>query len=68
MFTSNDFCVSSYTIAEIPVVWIEEIGMWMEQYSGVFLTDSCLKYVGLTMHDKVSTEPLLCIKHTHLSP
>lgn len=41
-------------IAEIRVVCIEEIGMWMKMYSEAFLNDSYLKYVGWTMYDKVS--------------
>jgi len=40
-------------IAEIRVVCIEEIGMWMKMYSDAFLNDSYLKYVGWTMYDKV---------------
>lgn len=40
-------------IAEIRVVCIEEIGMWMKMYSEAFLNDSYLKYVGWTMYDKV---------------
>lgn len=28
--------------------------MWMKLYSDAFLNDSYLKYVGWTMHDKVS--------------
>lgn len=45
---------SSDAIAEIRAVCIEEIGMWMKLYSDAFLNDSYLKYVGWTMHDKVS--------------
>ncbi|XP_009980224.1 PREDICTED: cohesin subunit SA-2-like [Tauraco erythrolophus] len=41
-------------IAEIRAICIEEIGIWMKMYSDAFLNDSYLKYVGWTMHDKVS--------------
>uniref|UniRef100_A0A8C8H480 Cohesin subunit SA n=1 Tax=Oncorhynchus tshawytscha TaxID=74940 RepID=A0A8C8H480_ONCTS len=41
-------------IAEIRAICIEEIGVWMKMYSDAFLNDSYLKYVGWTMHDKVS--------------
>ena len=46
--------VSSDAIAEIRAICIEEIGVWMKLYSDAFLNDSYLKYVGWTMHDKVS--------------
>ncbi len=45
---------TSDSIAEIRAICIEEIGMWMKLYSDAFLNDSYLKYVGWTMHDKVS--------------
>lgn len=45
---------SSDAIAEIRAICIEEIGVWMKLYSDAFLNDSYLKYVGWTMHDKVS--------------
>ena len=44
----------SDAIAEIRAICIEEIGVWMKLYSDAFLNDSYLKYVGWTMHDKVS--------------
>uniref|UniRef100_A0AAR2KQQ9 Cohesin subunit SA n=1 Tax=Pygocentrus nattereri TaxID=42514 RepID=A0AAR2KQQ9_PYGNA len=43
-------------IAEIRAICIEEIGVWMKMYSDAFLNDSYLKYVGWTMHDKVSVQ------------
>lgn len=46
-------------IAEIRAICIEEIGVWMKMYSDAFLNDSYLKYVGWTMHDKVSTSVCL---------
>lgn len=44
----------SDAIAEIRAVCIEEIGVWMKMYSDAFLNDSYLKYVGWTLHDRVS--------------
>lgn len=41
-------------IAEIRAICIEEIGVWMKMYSDAFLNDSYLKYVGWTLHDRVS--------------
>lgn len=46
----------SDAIAEIRAICIEEIGVWMKLYSDAFLNDSYLKYVGWTMHDKVSKQ------------
>ena len=31
-----------------------EIGIWMKNYSEMFLSDSYLKYLGWTLHDKVT--------------
>ena len=39
---------------------MEEIGVWMKLFPKVFLTDSYLKYVGWTLHDKVGG-----IRHMH---
>lgn len=50
----NFLVFASDAIAEIRAICIEEIGMWMKLYSDAFLNDSYLKYVGWTMHDKVS--------------
>lgn len=41
-------------LPEIRAVCIEEIGCWMQSYSTSFLNDSYLKYIGWTLHDKVS--------------
>lgn len=43
-------------IAEIRAICIEEIGVWMKLYSDAFLNDSYLKYVGWTLHDRVSPQ------------
>ena len=40
-------------IADIRALCMEEIGCWMRLFPKVFLTDSYLKYVGWTLHDKV---------------
>ena len=40
-------------LPEIRAICIEEIGSWMQSYSTSFLTDSYLKYIGWTLHDKV---------------
>lgn len=48
------FLLTSDAIAEIRAVCIEEIGVWMKMYSDAFLNDSYLKYVGWTLHDRVS--------------
>lgn len=56
-------------IAEIRAICIEEIGVWMKLYSDAFLNDSYLKYVGWTLHDRVSYI-FLCVCvfiYSHLS-
>lgn len=58
-YVCNLFCfffffLTSDAIAEIRAVCIEEIGVWMKMYSDAFLNDSYLKYVGWTLHDRVS--------------
>lgn len=50
----SPFWPHSDAIAEIRAVCIEEIGVWMKMYSDAFLNDSYLKYVGWTLHDRVS--------------
>lgn len=42
-------------LPEIRAICIEEIGSWMQSYSTSFLTDSYLKYIGWTLHDKVKS-------------
>lgn len=54
-FLTLFFYLSRDAIAEIRAVCIEEIGVWMKMYSDAFLNDSYLKYVGWTLHDRVST-------------
>lgn len=39
---------------------MEELGLWMKNYSCAFLNDSYLKYIGWMLHDKVNKgEPVL---------
>lgn len=56
VFTSNLLRLFRDAIAEIRAICIEEIGVWMKLYSDAFLNDSYLKYVGWTLHDRVSTQ------------
>uniref|UniRef100_A0A8C3WNK8 Cohesin subunit SA n=1 Tax=Catagonus wagneri TaxID=51154 RepID=A0A8C3WNK8_9CETA len=49
-------------LPEIRAVCIEEIGSWMQSYSTSFLTDSYLKYIGWTLHDKHREVRLKCLK------
>ncbi|XP_012494372.1 PREDICTED: cohesin subunit SA-3 isoform X3 [Propithecus coquereli] len=49
-------------LPEIRAICIEEIGCWMQNYSTSFLTDSYLKYIGWTLHDKHREVRLKCLK------
>ncbi|XP_030619566.1 cohesin subunit SA-3 isoform X1 [Delphinapterus leucas] len=49
-------------LPEIRAICIEEIGSWMQSYSTSFLTDSYLKYIGWTLHDKHRDVRLKCLK------
>ncbi|XP_037670737.1 cohesin subunit SA-3 [Choloepus didactylus] len=49
-------------LPEIRAICIEEIGSWMLSYSTSFLTDSYLKYIGWTLHDKHREVRLKCLK------
>ncbi|XP_054971172.1 cohesin subunit SA-3 isoform X3 [Pan paniscus] len=49
-------------LPEIRAICIEEIGCWMQSYSTSFLTDSYLKYIGWTLHDKHRDVRLKCVK------
>ncbi|XP_029436046.1 cohesin subunit SA-3 [Rhinatrema bivittatum] len=50
------------SISEIRAVCMEEIGIWMKNYSASFLNDSYLKYIGWTLHDKQGDVRLKCLK------
>lgn len=41
-------------LSEIRAICIEELGIWIKLDPEYFLTDKCLKYLGWTLHDKVS--------------
>uniref|UniRef100_H0XFK9 Cohesin subunit SA n=1 Tax=Otolemur garnettii TaxID=30611 RepID=H0XFK9_OTOGA len=49
-------------LPEIRAICIEEIGCWMQSYSTSFLTDSYLKYIGWTLHDKHRDVRLKCLR------
>nr|XP_039258564.1 cohesin subunit SA-2-like isoform X1 [Styela clava] len=48
-------------IADIRALCMEEIGVWMKMFPKVFLTDSYLKYVGWTLHDKQKEVRMKCL-------
>lgn len=41
-------------LPEIRAICIEELGIWLKLDPEHFLNDKCLKYLGWTLHDKVS--------------
>lgn len=45
------------TLPEIRGICMVEIGIWMQKFSQNFLDDSYLKYIGWTLHDKVTIKP-----------
>ncbi|KAM8848274.1 cohesin subunit SA-1 isoform 2-T2 [Synchiropus picturatus] len=47
---------------EIRAACIEELGVWLKTDPEYFLNDSCLKYLGWTLHDKRSVVRLQCVK------
>ncbi|XP_044528248.1 cohesin subunit SA-3 [Gracilinanus agilis] len=49
-------------LPEIRAICMEEIGTWMQSYCTSFLTDSYLKYIGWTLHDKQREVRLKCLK------
>ncbi|XP_053411469.1 cohesin subunit SA-3 [Nycticebus coucang] len=49
-------------LPEIRAICMEEIGCWMQSYSTSFLTDSYLKYIGWTLHDKHRDVRLKCLR------
>ncbi|XP_041483045.1 cohesin subunit SA-1-like isoform X3 [Lytechinus variegatus] len=49
------------TQPEIRGICMGEIGVWMKNYSEMFLSDSYLKYVGWTLHDKVGDVRNKCL-------
>ncbi|XP_071489542.1 cohesin subunit SA-1-like [Diadema antillarum] len=53
------------TQPEIRAICMGEIGVWMKSYSEMFLSDSYLKYVGWTLHDKVGDVRNKCLVALH---
>ncbi|XP_042542659.1 cohesin subunit SA-3 [Dipodomys spectabilis] len=49
-------------LPEIRAICMEELGCWMQTYNTSFLTDSYLKYIGWTLHDKQGEVRLKCLK------
>ncbi|XP_050194875.1 LOW QUALITY PROTEIN: cohesin subunit SA-3-like [Myiozetetes cayanensis] len=49
-------------VPEIRALCMEELGKWMSRFPGSFLTDSYLKYIGWTLHDKQGEVRLQCVK------
>ncbi|XP_064357150.1 cohesin subunit SA-3 [Dromaius novaehollandiae] len=49
-------------VPEIRAICMEELGKWMRSYAASFLTDSYLKYLGWTLHDKQREVRLQCVK------
>ncbi|XP_069502525.1 cohesin subunit SA-3 [Ambystoma mexicanum] len=49
-------------IPEIRAVCMEEMGVWMKNYSYSFLNDGYLKYIGWTLNDKQGYVRLTCLK------
>ncbi|XP_068033875.1 putative STAG3-like protein 2 [Anomalospiza imberbis] len=41
---------------------MEELGLWVRRFPGSFLTDSHLKYLGWTLHDKHGEVRLRCVR------
>lgn len=52
-------------LSEIRVICIEELGVWLKLDPEHFLNDKCLKYLGWTLHDKVSNPYSVwwCMRH-----
>ncbi|NXN22773.1 STAG3 protein, partial [Nycticryphes semicollaris] len=49
-------------VPDIRAICMEELGTWMRSYPISFLTDSYLKYIGWTLHDKCWEVRLQCVK------
>lgn len=48
------------TLPEIRAIAMTEIGIWMHKFHANFLDDSYLKYIGWTLHDKVTLSSDIC--------
>ncbi|XP_068033873.1 cohesin subunit SA-3-like, partial [Anomalospiza imberbis] len=49
-------------VPEIRGICMEELGLWVRRFPGSFLTDSHLKYLGWTLHDKHGEVRLRCVR------
>ncbi|XP_066064572.1 cohesin subunit SA-3 isoform X5 [Chamaea fasciata] len=49
-------------VPEIRGICLEELGKWVRKFPGSFLTDSHLKYLGWTLHDKHGAVRLRCAR------
>uniref|UniRef100_A0A8U8BR02 Uncharacterized protein n=1 Tax=Geospiza parvula TaxID=87175 RepID=A0A8U8BR02_GEOPR len=49
-------------VPEIRALCMEELGLWVRRFPGSFLTDSHLKYLGWTLHDKQGEVRLRCVR------
>ncbi|KAI6661551.1 hypothetical protein LOD99_13424 [Oopsacas minuta] len=50
---------------DIRALCISELGMWMREYSCLFLQDKYLKYIGWTLYDKVGEVRLRAVESLH---
>lgn len=55
-------CCFRDTLAEIRAITMSEIGIWMEKFPAHFLDDLYLKYIGWTLHDKVTLQRKITTK------
>ncbi|XP_063038063.1 putative STAG3-like protein 2 [Melospiza melodia melodia] len=49
-------------VPEIRGICMEELGVWVRKFPSSFLTDSHLKYLGWTLHDKQGEVRLRCVR------
>ncbi|EDV25780.1 uncharacterized protein TRIADDRAFT_55216 [Trichoplax adhaerens] len=47
---------------QIRTLCIEQLGNWIRYYSPLFLNDNCMKYIGWTLNDKVSSVRIAAVK------
>ncbi|MEE6470548.1 hypothetical protein FKM82_009001 [Ascaphus truei] len=52
-------------VSEIRALCIEEIGTWMKMYPQTYLNDSCLKYIGWMLYDKIPEVRLKSLMALH---
>uniref|UniRef100_A0A8C3C4J8 SCD domain-containing protein n=1 Tax=Cairina moschata TaxID=8855 RepID=A0A8C3C4J8_CAIMO len=49
-------------VPDVRALCMEELGTWMCSFPASFLTDSHLKYLGWTLHDKQGEVRLRCVR------